>query len=996
MKRRLFSLLLVAALCFSLLPGTAARAVNSDSGMVISKTATANGNGSYTISLEAYATGAKVISSTEKDKPTDIILVLDQSGSMVQQKMATVTFTPYTNKQNGNYYEYRHNGGSKNLWHLLPDGSYVSVSVTVTDVGTSYKPFSGSNSDYFDNQNNLYILDDNDVYQPVTVSYDYSYSGKTYTYSVDGAPIATGTTSWRGNDNPPSGITFYTGSFDYTHAVYTYTYTDSDGTHTITTSTGSDTECEETFYNRTVNNDSTRLDALKIAATSFVDSVAAKAKGADGQLGTADDISHRIAVVGFAHGTERSNSFDGGYNYVNTELFIGATQYTYGSAATAMYGSAYQAMNTAAGVSNVNASIGALSALGATQVDLGMEMAQGILNNNTVDPSERNQVVIVFTDGFPSSYSTFSSTIANSAIDTAKTMKDNKVTVYSIGVFDGADATSAGSQNGNDTQRSNWFLQNLSSNNGTPPSTADDVSYYLSAADSSSLNSVFKKISEQIESGGTTATLGEETVIKDIISPSFALPADATAADITLETYQCTGMNGDAYTWSKNADAKGAQATVNGDQVSVTGFDFADNYVGTVTDADGSVTYRGHKLVISFTVKPKDGFLGGNNVYTNTMAGIYENGSATEPVLEFERPQVNVPIGDVSVTADDQNVYLLSDVTGASLKAGTKVTVGGVSLDLDPAATNYGLEPWQNKFVSIDVKLLDGNGKEITDFNDLVNDATYSVSVTVSPKTNGQDASGTPAEPKSGSGNASIYVYKPYIVFQDSSINAGDTPNYATDNFVSVAWKHGEVTAPTTMGTAPVLTYTYDPVAAPLSAESQVKVSVAMNVTDDNSQGDDVTQYVSFYRNACTAENGCDFQGGAVSATDANRVNFIVHIKTFDLTITKRGTNSIDHDDSTERQSYIFHVTGPNGFKMDVVICGDGSKTIKNLPVGNYTITEDENWSWRYTAQPYTVTPDSIKGGSATVTVENTRDNDKWLNGGAYVSNLFSKLKSGN
>lgn len=993
MKRRLFSLLLVAALCFSLLPGTAARAVNSDSGMVISKTATANGNGSYTISLEAYATGAKVISSTEKDKPTDIILVLDQSGSMVQHKMATVTFTPYTNKQNGNYYEYRHNAGSENLWHLLPDGSYVSVSVTVTDVGTSYKPFSGSNLDYYNNRNNLYIFDGVD-YKSVSVSREIGRSGFVrgyiYTYSVDGEEIATGfATGYGGYDNPPSDIIFYTTGPDYTNAVYTYTYTDSDGTHTITTSTGSDTECEETFYSRTVNNASTRLDALKIAATSFVDSVAEKAKGADGQLGTADDISHRIAVVGFAHGTENSNSFDGGYNYVNTELFIGATQYTYGSAATAMYGSAYQAMNTAAGVSNVNASIGALSALGATQVDLGMEMAQGILNKNTVDPSERNQVVIVFTDGFPSSYSTFSSTIANSAISTAKTMKDNKVTVYSIGVFDGADATSAGSKNGNDTQKSNWFLQNLSSNNGTPPSTADDVSYYLSAADSSSLNSVFKKISEQIESGGTTATLGEETVIKDIISPSFALPAGATADNITLETYQCTGEKGGVYTWRKNDTAMDAQATVNGDQVSVTGFDFADNYVGTVTDADGSVTYRGHKLVISFTVKPKDGFLGGNNVYTNTMAGVYENASSTDPVLTFEKPQVNVPIGDVAVSAADQNVYLLADVTGASLKAGTTVTVGGVTLD--PTAPNYGLETWQNEFVNIKVKILDGNEDEITDFNDLVNDASYSVSVTVSPKTDGQNASGTAAVPKSDSDGAKIDVYKPYIVFQDSSINAGETPDYASQNFDSVVWKHGDVSAPTTMGTAPTLTYTYDPVAAPLSAESQVKVSVAMNVTTDNPQGVDITQYVSFYRNPCKAENGCTFTGGAVSATDPNRVNFIVHIKTFDLTITKSGTNTIDHDGSTERQSYIFHVTGPNNFSMDIVICGDGSKTIKNLPVGEYTITEDDNWSWRYDASPtsYSVTAADIRNGQATVTVVNTRSNPYWLNGGNYAHNVF-------
>ena len=995
MKRRLFSLLLVVALCISLLPATVARAANSDSGMVISKTAKADGEGNYTISLEAYATGEKVISEKEKDKPTDIILVLDQSGSMIQNTMATETFTAYTNKQNNNYFQYRHNGGSENLWHLLPDGSYASVSVTVTDVETSYESFTGSNSDYYNNRNNLYILDDQGEYKRVSVSVEYGAWGRrTYTYSVDDKPIATGTYefSWGvATDNPPSGITFYTASVDYTNAVYTYTYTDTEGTHTITTSIGSDTECEETFYSRTVNNNSTRLDALKIAATSFVDSVAEKAKGADGQLGTDDDISHRIAVVGFAHGTEKSTSFDGGYDYVNTELFIGATQYTYGSAATAKYGSAYQAMNTTAGVSNVYASIGALAALGATQVDLGMEMAQGILNKNTVDPNERNQVVIVFTDGFPSSFTSFSSTIANSAISTAKTMKDNKVTVYSIGVFDGADATSAGNQNGNNTQKSNWFLQSLSSNNGTPPASSNDVSYYLSAADSASLNTVFKKISEQIESGGTTATLSDETVIKDIISPSFTLPEGTSAADITLETYHCTGKNGDVYTWSKNSTAMGATATVAGDQVSVTGFDFKANYVGTVTKADGTVEYRGDKLVISFTVTPKDGFLGGNNVETNTMAGVYENASSTEPVLTFEKPQVNVSIGDVAVSPADQNVYLLTDVTGASLKAGTTVTVGGVALNLDPTANNFGLEAWQNAFVSIDVKLLDSSGKEITDFTGLTDDASYSVSVTVSPNTDGQNASGTPAVAKSDSDGANIYVYKPYIVFQDSAINAGDTPNYGTDNFVSAEfdWKHGNDTAPSAMGTAPTLTYTYDPAATALSAETEVKVSVAMNVTAANPQGVDVTQHVSFHRNACTAENGCDFKGGAVSVTD-DRVNFIVHIKTFDLTIMKTGTETIDHDGTDEVQSYIFHVTGPNGFAMDVVICGDGSKTIKNLPVGEYTITEDESWSWRYDAdQTYSVSSSDIIQGKATVTVVNTRTNPYWLNGGAYAHNVF-------
>ena len=57
----------------------------ADNGVVTSKTATANKDGTYTITLEAYATGSKVISSIEKDIPTDIVLVLDQSGSMAEK-----------------------------------------------------------------------------------------------------------------------------------------------------------------------------------------------------------------------------------------------------------------------------------------------------------------------------------------------------------------------------------------------------------------------------------------------------------------------------------------------------------------------------------------------------------------------------------------------------------------------------------------------------------------------------------------------------------------------------------------------------------------------------------------------------------------------------------------------------------------------------------------------------------------------------------------------
>ena len=95
---------------------------SADNGMVVNKTATANDDGTYTITLEAYATGSKVITEEKKDIPTDIVLVLDRSGSM-KNDMNTYAFRAYTGRSNSNYYNLRHNGGNDNLYYKLEDGS---------------------------------------------------------------------------------------------------------------------------------------------------------------------------------------------------------------------------------------------------------------------------------------------------------------------------------------------------------------------------------------------------------------------------------------------------------------------------------------------------------------------------------------------------------------------------------------------------------------------------------------------------------------------------------------------------------------------------------------------------------------------------------------------------------------------------------------------------------------------------------------------------------
>ena len=54
------------------------------------------------------------------------------------------------------------------------------------------------------------------------------------------------------------------------------------------------------------------------------------------------------------------------------------------------------------------------------------------------------------------------------------------------------------------------------------------------------------------------------------------------------------------------------------------------------------------------------------------------------------------------------------------------------------------------------------------------------------------------------------------------------------------------------------------------------------------------------------------------------------------LTIRKEGWQTID-----ENQSFLFDVTGPDGYSKRVVINGNGSVTIKGLKIGStYTVTE--------------------------------------------------------
>lgn len=941
-----------------------------DDGMNISKAATANEGGTYTITLEAYATGASFITEVTEDVPADIVLVLDQSGSMKENMSTSEGYVAYQNRNNNYLYDCRFNGGSENLYYPL-DGGYVQVQVDRVVSDYSEYPSNTTNSSYYQNRWNLYVKDANGSYQAVTIQRNGNFlSGYSYVYSVNGTPIATSD----GADAIPD---FGTNGPIYrspiiTEYEYTYYYQlEGQDRVNIETSRGRNTNPGQTYY-QVGNITISRRDALESAVRTFANSVATKAAGPDAVLGTEDDVNHRVAVVGFA-------SKDGNGN--NTELLSisgtnsGSVGVEYDSITNQNLIDVLQDMDTTAGQNMVTSAINALAASGATEADLGMDMANRILTANPVSGGEkRSRVVVFFTDGSPTSSNGFEQAVADRAVNTANNIKAGGADVYSVGVFTGADATANGIAPGNDNRRENQFMQDVSSNNGTPQTP----SYYLSASDAETLNSIFKQISDNIEDGGSSTTLNEEAVITDIIADQFQLPAGATEDDIKLYTANYIGDN----QWGDPVAFDG-EVTVDGSDVSVSGFNYSENWCGTETN-NGTETYRGKKLIIEFNVVEKEGFLGGNDVYTNESAHLYENADAEEPLKEFNRPIVNVPIDEVAVTAQDKNVYLTGDLTAEQLRSGATVNVGDVALNL--GAENYGLEAWQTEYVDIMVQYLDEAGNVVTNLNDLKDDTTYTVAVVVAPKAEATTDNGEVAVPQDGEATGDINVFLPTLTFKDSEVFYGQSgvinPDYFnTNNRVNgITWTHDgtDSTAVTMTGTAPAATdfgLTYTPDANmidgdKINTKSDFHVNVAVKLF-----GQDINDYVNFAHDNCT-HTDCGF--------NAESGEFMLHVNTCQLTIKKTG--------GAADEPYVFTILKDGVKYSEVTIVGNGSKAIAELPVGTYTIRENTDWSWRYNNPTYSKDAAELTATNRfdTITCTNSNPEPYWLNGySGVVTNTY-------
>lgn len=226
-----------------------------------------------------------------------------------------------------------------------------------------------------------------------------------------------------------------------------------------------------------------RIDALKNAANSFIDTIAKQNEGIEGV-----DRQHKVAVVKFA-GKKSSNIGnskynDGGYSYNYTQVMKDLTDCSGGN------------------VKALKDTIKKIDPAGATRADNGLELAEGITSGR----EDAKKIIVFFTDGTPTKQSNFDSEVANAAVTFAKDMKDSKATVYTIGIFSGADPAADPLKKG--TSDVNKFMHAVSSNYpGATSYTSDKLGtraensdYYKSATNADELKKVFDDISQAITS----------------------------------------------------------------------------------------------------------------------------------------------------------------------------------------------------------------------------------------------------------------------------------------------------------------------------------------------------------------------------------------------------------------------------------------------------------------------------------------------------------------
>lgn len=1028
MKKRILAFLLTCVMTLSIAPVSLATPLpanesnendEDDNQVVISKTVTETENkNEYLLTLDAFVTGEA--STIEKTKPADIVLVLDQSASMYAPMGA------------------RNGKNNKSLYNAEESDDTNVKEITEAD----FWELSNTDSEFLSNASQLGYY----VAQSQAGSFQYCEDKDNEGHKHNSGSVADGgcrTYDWfiikyvegsgwnlyrvpqTANPSTDSKV-IIDGDISHNESIWHRESLVCSAVEDLANHKG----CEKCvlggssfkFYK-------SQYGALYDAISTFADGI------------TEADADHRLAVVGFSSEIDTGLCREGSGVYINGEYIQYNTNeyktgdltkfqtfqniYEASTLTQQQYKSALMEASTT-NKENIMSSINAVkSDYYGTNQDVGLDMANKIFAQNPIQDGGRDRIVILFTDGYPSpaglaayktGYNKKEEGMIDAFIEQSNIAKNQyNAQIYTIWTSTLSDDSSAFMRYGSSDYPNAKSMSDVGNQIESPK-------YASGVKTGDQLMEAFGSVLEDVSS--TSTVLKEETIVRDIVSPSFTLPTSnidgwdnmteeqqmqALANKIKVYVSKYKGEKtfaepgDDGYTEFTDAKISVSKDSNGLYQIDVTNFDYSANYV---TDLD-SGGYVGSKLVIQIPITVKSDFLGGDHVVTNgTASGIYDaDGTLVE---SFPVPEVNIDVSTIIPICTSQDIYLSQMASLPEI-----IHLG----EYEQNDLKWKVDSINNAYVDIvyTITELDSDGQETsnlitytipagTDYTSLTEqgwsanaitapllkeDTTYKVSCTVTSATNAENTS-------VGVDETTVNVYKPEIYFHDSAIELGNTADYETENVGTITWKHGATVADATaMGEAPTLEYIYDPVEGAFKEDTSVKVSVKAKTNGTSIPCDqDITKYVTFYRDACTYKDCEHKSANKVDASDAKRINFVVHIKSFDLTITKNVvSNLVD-----ENQSFIFRVTGPDDFSMDVTIVGSGSTTLTDLPVGTYTIEELKDWSWRYepTVDTLEVTAKDVKDGQAKVSFTNTRKENKWLSGDCYAENWWGKFTNNN
>lgn len=333
-----------------------------------------------------------------------------------------------------------------------------------------------------------------------------------------------------------------------------------------------------------------RIDALKNAANAFIDEIAT-------QNASISDASkqHQVSIVKFAGKKSSKVGNDtyreDGYVYNYSQVMKGMEACT----------------NETKGA--FKSQVNAIHPNGATRSDYGLRLAQGQTSNR----ADAKKIVIFFTDGTPTSFSNFEPEVASDAVAAAKVMKDAGASVYTIGIFNGANP----SADVNATTNENKFMQAASSN--YPAATyaytqgwlsgewkwsfgdrAEGSDFYKSASSASELSKIFEDISKEIVKGAGYPTDAREGFE---MSDGYITFDDSLGSYMQVDAFKAIVVNNHVFS-----------------DVTKTSTDTADTYTfaGT-TELNGKTASLGNIVI---TVTKSSDVATGDKVQVKVPAGL--------------------------------------------------------------------------------------------------------------------------------------------------------------------------------------------------------------------------------------------------------------------------------------------------------------------------------------------------------------------------------------